>query len=154
MKRRLALTLSGFFVGVFLLVYFLINSATPNDEDRKPNFMLLQTQMHELEQDFRKHGNRMQNLIEQLQRAHDSIQSKRIPTDQQSNQIEQQQTVSTKFKPATLSSTFFGQPLEPLGKPFAVNVGPQNGSRPMIQCQNDFQQVPKPNIQVKDQQYL
>lgn len=153
MKRRLALTLSGFFVGVFLLVYFLINSATPNGDDHKPNFMHLQNQMHELEQDFRKHGNRMQNLIEQLQRAHDSIQSNRIPTHRQSNQIEQQQAVSTQFKSAATSSTSFGQRIELLGKPFVGNDRSQNISRQMTQCLNDFLRVPKTNIQVRTYLY-
>lgn len=142
MKRRFVLTLSGVFVAIFLFIYFLINFATPNDGDRKPSFMNLQNQMQELEKDFRRHGNRMQSLIEQLQRAHERMQDK-IP----SNQIEQQPIVSMGSLSAGAGSHFShsssknDQNLELLAKPLM--------SAETNACREDFQQVPKPDIQVR-----
>lgn len=129
MKRRVAIGLSGFFMAVFLLVYFLINSATPNNSDQKPNFMLLQNQMDELEKDFRMHGSRMQNLIRQLQRAHNS------------NLEEEESRMMGGMRPATLSS------FPSSTSSFKFNSTPV--MRSSRECRSRFQQLPRPDIQVR-----
>lgn len=54
LRRRFALVLCGVFVAIFLTVYFMINYAAPA-EDKKPNFMALETKIRDFKQVLQRH---------------------------------------------------------------------------------------------------
>lgn len=125
-RRRFALVLCAVFVAIFLAVYFLINYAAPAEDNKKPNFMNLET-------------------AEALKQKMD------IPSLGESNKLDNY----VGEKPQRQTERFFKkssnleQPKVDLGDSVKMDDNMISENKDDT-CEFDPQQVPQPDIQVGD----